>query len=209
MSSAFAYFSTQTSGVVHALQGQQAQEGPQPLKFKPLHNILLQYGPGCAKSQERLRPPSSHSPRIEVTFLHVYISNRRKKLYETRMLCLVIFPSQDASITVRRGHISIQPLALTLSMPIVAIPRSRDGPCKPPRPEQPLMTAGQKRCAKGKGTTVVLAPDCIRLTPESSIAASELWPRGTCLYNPGPFCTICFPFGRLAIRDTMLELMSP
>lgn len=71
-------------------------------------------------------------------------------------------------------------------------------------PEEPLMTEGQKHCAKGP-----LAQGWICLTPGSSIDVSDLWPCSTRLYNPSLLCTICFPFGRLAIRDTMLKLMSP
>lgn len=75
-------------------------------------------------------------------------------------------------------------------------------------PKQPLTAEGQKYCAKGKGTPLVLAQDWMCLTPDS-IDVSDLWPCSTCLYNPSLLCTICFPFGRLAIRDTMLKFMSP
>lgn len=75
-------------------------------------------------------------------------------------------------------------------------------------PEQPL-TEGQKHSAKGKGTTSVLAQAWICLTPGSSMDVSDLQPCGTCLYNPSLLCAICFPFGRLAIRDSMLKLLSP
>lgn len=44
--------------------------------------------------------PSSHSPRIEVTFLHECISNRRKAVFRQNAgLCLVICPSQEGRTT--------------------------------------------------------------------------------------------------------------
>lgn len=114
---------------------------------------------------------------------------------------------QQVQPDLSKGHTSIQPPALTLCQTLL-IPGAGMLEAEAHCPEQPL-TGGHKHGAKGKGTTLVLAQGWICLTPGSSMDVSDLQPCGTCLYNPSLLCAICFPFGRLAIRDSMLKLVSP
>lgn len=114
---------------------------------------------------------------------------------------------QWVQLDLSEGLTSTQPLALPLCQTWL-FPGTGMFEAEAHCPEQPL-TEGHKHGAKGKGTTLVLAQAWICLTPGSSMDVSDLQPCRTCLYNPSLLCAICFPFGRLAIRDSMLKLVSP
>lgn len=153
--------------------------------------------------------PSSHSPGQKSLF-YTSAAVTGEKLFSSRVKGYIwLFPP------LRKGEL----LAAGTAWPVKgthfhqgtcphAVPWGRKAEAEIHCPEQPL-TERHKHSAKGKGTTSVLAQAWICLTPGSSMDVSDLQPCGTCLYNPSLLCAICFPFGRLAIRDSMLKLVSP
>lgn len=220
----FTHCSVQTSSAVSRLSGagrsqgtrspaSSTQLGASLLKFKPLRNIILQQRPGCVKAGSDCgHHPSSLLPGQKSLF-DTSASVTGEKLNKLPGYVWLFLPP-------RKG----EPLAVGTAWPVTGthfhkaiclslcqtwlFPAAGMFEAEAQCPEQPL-TEEHKHGAKGKGTTLVLAQAWICLTPGSSMDVSDLQPCGTCLYNPSLLCAICFPFGRLAIRDSMLKLVSP